>query len=111
MQLNEDQTPQKKMKITIYSYKKAQSFKKDYVRLNGDFLKFEKESTNHSTCNVELKEGDELDARASKYRVGTTKWDSSKCQSWSRLRLVGGELKAFNFKNEEVTLPIWVGVN
>ena len=98
------------MKITISSYKKAQVFKKDYVRLNGEFLRFKKSgsNSNHKFCRLELNEGDSLDARASQYCAGATRWTASSCQSWAKLKVEDGKLVALNFDNKKVDLPHWV---
>jgi hypothetical protein len=100
------------MKIRIASYKKAQVFKKDYVRLNGEFLRFKKSgsNTNHKFITVDINEGDSLDARASEYCPGVTRWTAVSCQSWSKLKVQDGKLTALNYDDQEVNLPHWVEV-
>ena len=98
------------MKIIISSYKKAQVFKKDYVRINGQFIKLEKSSANHSYAIFEASEGDEFDARGSVYTQGTTKWSATECQSWAKFKVVNGQLVAFNFDGKEIPSPMWVKV-
>lgn len=98
------------MKIKISSYKKAQAFKKDYVRVNGSFVRFQKTSDNHSDVILDLEEGTEFEARGSKYREGLTKWDAQKAQSWAKFVVRDGVLVALNFDNQVVPLPGWVTV-
>lgn len=96
------------MKAIISSYKKAQVFKKDYVRKKGAFVRFQKTSGNHSHVELELNEGDEFDARASAYREGITQWNAASTQSWAKFKVVDGELKAFNFDGKEIPVPHWI---
>jgi hypothetical protein len=97
-----------KIRVRVSSYKKAQVFKKDYVRKNGAFIRFAKTSGNHSMATVELEEGEEFDARGSEYVQGATRWDAAKCQGWAKFRNVGGKLVAFDFDGNEKSLPNWV---
>ena len=101
------------MKITIASYKKAQVFKKDYIRHNGDFIRFKKTSStkNHKFCTLELSEGDTLDARASRYCGGATRWTAASCQSWARFEVRDGKLTALNFDNKQIDIPHWVSAS
>lgn len=100
----------KTVKIQVASYKKAQVFRKDYARLNGEFLKFQKCSGNHSYTTAELKAGDEFDARGSVYREGVTKWNAADCQSWAKFRFDGERLTAHKFDGAEIPLPRWFQV-
>ena len=94
--------------VTVTSYKKAQVFKRDYLRFEGNFGHFAKTSGNHSHAQIELPDGQECDARGSVYRDGVTRWDAARCQSWARLRNVGGKLVALDFDGHEIPLPAWV---
>lgn len=98
------------MKISIASYKKAQIFKKDYVRKNGQFIRFEKSSANHSYAILDLEDGEEFDARGSVYREGVTKWTATSCQSWAKFRNDGGQLVCLNFNNIVTACPNWLRV-
>ena len=98
-------------KVTIYSYKKAQHFKKDYIRHNGSFIKFEKSSANHKAAHFFVDEGDEFDARASIYGQGATKWDATKCQSWCKFKVENGEVIAMNYDGDVVDAPAWITVH
>lgn len=98
------------MKIRIASYKKAQVFKRDYVRQNGKFIKLEKCSGNHSYADLELNEGEEFDARGSVYREGVTKWNAVNCQSWAKFTVRDGKLIAMNFDGREIPCPDWCRV-
>lgn len=94
--------------VTVHSYKKAQGFKKDYVRKDGQFLRFQKDSGNHSSVKFTLEEGETFDARGSEYTVGATKWTASNCQSWAKFENREGTLVALNFDGKEIELPHWV---
>jgi hypothetical protein len=96
------------IKVLVASYKKAQVFRKDYVRKNGEFLKFERASGNHRYCIVELNSGEEFDARGSQYQNGATKWTSANCQGWARFKFDGERLTAHKFDGGEIPLPHWV---
>lgn len=98
------------MKVVVYSYKKSQVFKKDYVRLNGSFLKFKKDSVNHCAFEFDIPNGTEFDARGSRYKEGITRWDATKAQSWAKFKLDGGKLYAFDFDGNPKPLPNWVEV-
>lgn len=97
------------LEILVYSYKKAQVFKRDFVRIgDGKFLPLRKHSANHSLCVFELADGDSFDARGSIYAEHTTKWTATKCQSWARFRNEGGRLVAYNFDGDVIPAPAWV---
>jgi hypothetical protein len=98
------------MTIKIYSYKKAQVFKKDFVRLGNSFLKFEKRSQGHNVVTFHAPEGSVFDARGSRYRDGTTRWDATKTQSWAKFSVNGDSLNCFGFDGEPKTLPNWIEV-
>jgi len=98
------------MKVIVHSYKKAQQFKKDYVRMSGSFLKFDKDTANHKSVEFTIDEGAEFDARGSRYREGLTRWDATKAQSWAKFRAENGKLLAFDFNGESKPLPGWVEV-
>lgn len=98
------------MKVIIYSYKKAQAFKKDYVRMNGAFLKFNKDSASHSAVEFDVTSGAEFDARGSRYRDGLTRWDATKAQSWAKFKADGEKLTAFDFDGNAKPLPNWIEV-
>lgn len=97
-----------KIKVIVSSYKKAQVFKKDYVRFDGGFLKFEKCSGNHRMCVFELDNGETFDARGSVYQMGMTQWTAANGQSWAKFINRDGQLVAMNFDGAEVALPAWV---
>ena len=98
------------MKVQVTSYKKAQVFKKDYVRVAGQFVSFEKCSGNHRHAIFEVSEGDEFDARGSVYRDGVTKWDAASCQSWAKFKVTGGKLIPMNYGGQEIACPNWIRV-
>lgn len=97
----------KTIKVQIASYKKAQVFKKDYVRKDGEFLKFNKCSGNHSYVSIELKPGEEFDARGSVYREGVTKWTAANTQSWAKFKYDGEKFTAHKFDGSEIPIPNW----
>lgn len=101
----------KTIRVVVSSYKKAQVFKRDYVRPNGQFLRFRKSSGNHSYVELDLAPGEEFDVRGSKYVDGATRWTAANCQSWSRFRNENGELKAHDFDGNPKPLPHWVRVS
>ena len=96
--------------LLVFSYKKAQTFKKDYIRLNGQFLKFQKGSANHKILRVSINEGDELDARGSVYEQGATKWSAHKCQSWAKFKMVKGEIVALDYDGNQIDPPAWAKI-
>jgi hypothetical protein len=98
------------MTIRIYSYKKAQVFKKDFVRLGHSFLKFEKETEGHKVATFQAPEGTAFDARGSRYRDGVTRWDATKTQSWAKFTVNGSALNCFGFDGEPKALPNWIEV-
>ncbi len=95
------------MIITLRSYKKAQGFKKDYVRHNGQFLKFGKLTGTHKWLSVDLQEGDTLDARGSAYNTGVTRWTAHKTQSWCKFSLINGEIVALDYDGNKTDFPHW----
>lgn len=97
-----------KIKVIVSSYKKAQVFKKDYVRFDNGFLKFDKVSGNHSTCVLELDNGETFDARGSIYQMGATRWTAANGQSWAKFVNRDGQLVAMNFDGKDIPLPAWV---
>lgn len=97
----------KTIKVQVASYKKAQLFKNDYIRKDGNFIKLERCSANHSYGVVELKPGDEFDARGSAYREGITKWNAADTQSWARFKFDGEKLTAHKFDGAEIPIPNW----
>lgn len=98
------------VKVLVASYKKAQVFKRDYVRKDGEFLKFTKSSGNHGYCILELKAGEEFDARGSQYQKGATKWTAASCQSWAKFKFDGEKLTAHKFDGGEIPMPHWIRV-
>ena len=102
------QTTNTTLVVTVRSYKKAQVFKKDYVRKGGEFIKLNKLSGSHKQATIELEEGEEFDARGSEYKQGATRWTASNCQSWSKFRNEGGELVALNYDGDKQDVPHWV---
>lgn len=103
-------TTQTTVTVSVSSYKKAQAFKKDYVRKDGQFIRFSKCSGNHSSVDFELADGETFDARGSEYTVGATRWTATNCQSWAKFENRGGKLVALNFDGAEIKLPHWVSV-
>lgn len=99
------------LSVRVYSYKKAQLFKRDYVRKNGVFLKFKKCSGSHRSCVFEIGEGESFDARGSLYEAGTTKWTAANCQTWAKFIVQNGELVSLNFDDEVIAVPHWVSVS
>lgn len=97
----------KTIHVQIASYKKAQVFKRDYVRKDGAFIKLSKCSGNHSFATIELKPGDTFDARGSLYREGVTKWTAADTQSWAKFSYDGEKLVALNFDGKEIPIPHW----
>lgn len=98
------------IRVLVASYKKAQVFKMDYVRKDGEFLKFERASGNHRYCIVELAGGEEFDARGSQYVNGATKWTAANCQSWARFKFDGEKLTAHKFDGGEIPIPHWIRI-
>lgn len=98
------------MRIKIYSYKKAQVFKKDFVYVYGEFVHFERESANHRTVYLNLKPGDTFEARGSIYCEGMTRWDATKSQSWAKFEVTQNGLVARDFDGNVIPTPKWVTV-
>ena len=96
--------------LVIASYKKAQVFRRDYVRHNGAFVRFEKSSANHSFARVTLAAGDKMDARGSSYELGATRWNAADCQSWACFEARDGGVVALNFDGVEIKMPNWARV-
>ena len=102
---------QNKKTLILYSYKKAQHFKKDYARLNGKFLRFEKNSNNHKTIRITLNNDDCLDVRGSIYKQGTISWDAYKTQSWAKFKILDGDICAFDYDdNKLLEFPAWAKI-
>ena len=97
-------------RVTVQSYKTAQHYKKDYVRLGGKFERFEKGSSNHKRCTIIVGEGDEFDCRASAYREGITRFDAHECQSWAKFEVTDKGVQALDFDGAPIPLPHWVTV-
>ena len=98
--------------LVISSYKKAQVFRRDYVRHNRAFVRFEKSSANHSYAYVTLAAGDTLEARGSTYVLGATRWNAADCQSWARFEFEvrNGTVVALNYAGVEMDFPAWARV-
>tara|TARA_Y100000401_G_C8305673_1_gene216782 strand:- start:958 stop:1275 length:318 start_codon:yes stop_codon:yes gene_type:complete len=99
-----------KVKVTITSYNAAQAFKKDYVRLNGQFLRFKKSNSTkaHKFLTIEVGESDSLDARGSAYEKGANSWNAHNCQSWAKFKVINGKLIALDYNGSEQKLPHWI---
>ena len=110
METNTTQAGLGNVTLVVASYKKAQVFRRDYVRHNGAFVRFEKSSANHSYACVTLAAGDTLDARGSTYVLGATRWNAADCQSWARFEVRNGAVVALNFAGVEVDFPAWARV-
>ena len=110
METNTTQAGTGNATLVIASYKKAQVFKRDYVRHNSAFVRFEKSSANHSHVCVTLAAGDTMDARGSSYELGATRWNAADSQSWARFEIRNGAVVALNFDGQEIKLPNWARV-
>ena len=110
METNTTQAGTGNATLVIASYKKAQVFRRDYVRHNGAFVRFEKSSANHSFARVTLAAGDKMDARGSSYELGATRWNAADCQSWACFEARDGGVVALNFDGQEIKLPNWARV-
>ena len=98
------------MKLTISSYKPTE-LKKGYLRINGQFIKESSKTKNHRFWVVDVKEGDEIDARGSVFSGGSgqSRWNAPKGQ-WARLSIVNDELVAKNYDGETIKTD-WAKIN